>query len=135
MLLCGCGAASGLIKRLVPCPSATEAPQVLYPIDDASGVPDGNFTLIVAYPVNPSSLWAPPTFVASGGTQVSGGGYVAAPSPLPSPMATPGIPESTMYGVAVPALQSKTTYSVVLNANLNIASCASAITVGSFSTQ
>lgn len=133
-LLTGCNGAASLIRSAITCPSAPP-PQVLYPMSGATGVPDGAFTMVVAYPLNPSTLWNPPQFVAAGGSSsISGGSYGAAPNPLPSPIATPGSLGDQKFGVAVPPLQSGTKYSIAFKES-GFANCSASSQAGSFTTK
>lgn len=135
IVLAGCNAAGSLIRSVVACPSAAP-PQLLYPMNGAAAVPDGSFTMVVAYPLNPSALWSPPQFVANGSASgISGGAYGAAPNPLPSPIATPSGLGNQNFGVAVPALQSGTMYEVVFKENGGVTNCNSSNQAGSFTTK
>ena len=81
---------------------------MLYPEDGASGVPDGNFPLVLSYKFFGNSL----ALEVGGSIAVPSLMPTPVPSPLPSPAATP-LPIFTPAAYAVPQLQSATTYSVV----------------------
>jgi hypothetical protein len=121
----------------VPCPLDAGAvaipapPDMLYPMPNATGVPDGNFTLVAGY-----GNFAPPTpklVPVNGGAAVSGGAWGPAPTPLPSPAATPRFSGETLYGSAIPALSAHTNYNVEVT--VGTPPCQTTETAGSFTTQ
>ncbi|MFN2450285.1 MAG: hypothetical protein ABR508_10960 [Candidatus Baltobacteraceae bacterium] len=99
---------------------------MLYPIPGASNVPDGDFTMVTAY--------------ATSLTLTAGAQIVvlpppgSAPSPLPSPMATPFIQGEPLQGEAVPSLQSHTSYAVTDQRGTR-SNCNPPTNIGSFTTQ
>lgn len=133
---CGGGSASSG-PTPVPCPLAAGAyaipapPDLLYPIPDATAVPDGNFTLVVGY----GTATPPPAQLvpANGGTTVIGGAWGPPPVPLPSPAATPRSSSETLYGAQVPVLAAHTSYNVQVT--VGNPPCQTTETAGSFTTQ
>ena len=133
---CG-GASSPSSPSPVPCPLAAGAyaipapPDLLYPIPGATGVPDGNFTLVVGYSTTPPALQL---VTGSGGIPtLSSNAWGPAPSPLPSPAATPRSSSETLYGLSVPGLAAHTTYTAQVT--FGSPPCQSTETAGSFTTQ
>jgi hypothetical protein len=105
---------------------------MLYPINGATNVPDGNFTLVLAFSYG-SSISLTPSNGGSAVTNITAN--AAVPTPLPSPAATPD-PLHTPYGYGIPALQSGTPYTLVANFTSIDTSCApSQFTIGSFTTR
>ncbi len=100
----------------------TIPPALVYPIPGATGVPDGNFTLVAAY-------------VPPGGTiALSSGAALAAaavPSPLPSPYASPAPNATAMSGFAVGALAPSTSFTVALSVP---GACPATVQLGQFTT-
>lgn len=99
---CGGGGTSPSSNSNGICVTAVQAPSLVYPMNGATGVQDGNFTLVLSRAASPVSL-------ATGGTTVVGLASAPVPNPLPSPAASPS---STDAGYAVPSLQAATTYQV-----------------------
>ncbi len=99
---CG-GAATPRSQEQVICGLAPPAPSLVYPIDGAVNVPDGNFTLLLTSSATPVSL------LVANATVFADLPPTTIPSPLPSPAAT----ASPHAGYAVPKLQPSTTYEVV----------------------
>ena len=108
-LLAGCGGGGAVASlQKVQCVNTAmlpPPPEMLYPMDNATGVPDGNFTLVLSEPYG-------------NGVYLSGGSganislaTTTVPSPLPSPSAT-APPSSTPAGYAVGALAAHTTYTM-----------------------
>jgi hypothetical protein len=96
---CGGGDPPG---QNVICVTSVAPDPVLYPTSGATGVPDGNFSLVLG--------WSEPTVsLAINGTVVVPD-LPAASLPSPSPSATYP-PNAVAY--AVPSLQTKTTYQVI----------------------
>jgi len=121
----------------VPCPLAAGAnaipapPDLLYPVANATAVPDGNFTMVAGY----GSI-APPVaqlVPGGGGATVTAGAWGPPPSPLPSPAATPRFPMETLYGAAIPPLAARTAYTVQVT--VGTPPCQTTETAGSFTTQ
>lgn len=136
-LLTSCsGASSSSGPKPVPCPlGAAQAvpapPDLLYPMPNASGVPDGNFTLVAGY----GTFTPPPIEIvpANGGAAIAGAAWGPPPSPLPSPAATPRSSSETLYASAIPALAPHTTYNAQVT--FGSAPCQTTETAGSFTTQ
>ena len=132
---CGGGAPSSGATPIPVCPAGANAvpapPDLLYPMPNATGVPDGNFTLVVGYgPVAPPA----PQLVPTGfGGYVAGGSWGAPPSPMPSPAATPRSSSETLYGSAIPALASNTAYT--LQVTFGNPPCQTTESAGSFTTR
>jgi hypothetical protein len=94
----------------IACPAlALEAPQQLYPIPGATGVPTTAGYLVVSGSV-PSTVVV--DLVPQSGAPLALGLLRAAPSPLPSPAATPNDPTAPLHSAPYPALMPATTYSV-----------------------
>lgn len=132
--LCACGGGTATPHPTpAPCPEfpIPAPPDLLYPMPNATGVPDGNFTLVVGYGTFPP----PPAEIApaNGGTAVAAGAWSAPPSPMPSPAATPRSSSETLYGAPVPALASHTTFEV--DVTVGTPPCQQTETAGSFTTQ
>lgn len=75
---------------------------LIYPAPNATGVPDGSFTLVLGAPVQT-------------GLRLNGAGpltSVAVPNPLPTPYATPSPTPSEYSGYAVGPLSAATTYTL-----------------------
>lgn len=121
----------------VPCPlaagtSAVPAPpDLLYPMPGATGVPDGNFTLVAGYSIRPPAVQL---VTASGGIPAfSSNAWGPPPSPMPSPAATPRSSSEVLYGLAVPVLAARTTYNV--DVTFGTPPCQTTESAGSFTTQ
>ena len=129
-LLAGCGGAVASVRQ-AECgmyPPLPSPPVMLYPIANATGVPDGNFTLVL------SSTYGDGVFLRSSGNANLSLSTAAVPSPLPSPNASPP-PGSTTAGFAVGTLAAHTTYTVAATFT-QPAGCPNITgTVGSFTTQ
>jgi hypothetical protein len=96
-----------------------------YPAPNATGVPDGNFSIGVTYQNGDiASQWSPPAVTASAAPTVNGGPYTIVP--------TPGVYE---YTTAVGALRPNTTYTVQVVNPPQGGRCSSTATLGSFTTQ
>ena len=129
-LLAGCGGAVASVRQaecggyaILPVP-----PTMMYPIANATGVPDGNFTLVL------SSTYGDGVFLSSNGNANLSLATAAVPGPLPSPSAT-APPGSTPAGFAVGTLAAHTTYTVAATFT-QPAGCPNITgTVGSFTTQ
>jgi hypothetical protein len=101
---CG-GTPSGCPTPLPGSQAAPLPPELFYPEPGATNVPDGNLTMVVAF--------ATSLTLTAGAQLIALPSPGPAPSPLPSPMASPPFAnDALLQGVAVPALQSHTTYSV-----------------------
>lgn len=110
LLLCSTACAGGTPKAALNC-AVPSAPTMIYPANNATGVSDRNFTLLLAFTSNPSN-WTVPS--------IEGGGSFLAtsPAPLPSPLPTPnsGVPTgATLQAVSVGVLQAATQYNVVVS--------------------
>jgi hypothetical protein len=108
---------------MVPAP-----PRLVYPMPGATGVPDGNFTMVVSFkPVLPITL--------VGNTAVVGPLVPAmVPNPLPTPLATPR-PAGHQAAYAVGPLAPATTYTLTMNVPANQHCPAKVETGGSFTTR
>lgn len=90
---CGGGAATTPVPNIL-CVTAPAPPTLVYPRDNSTNIPDGNFTLVLSYAVTPVSI------------ENSAGVTVA--SNLPRAQSTSGA------GYAVPALAGATAYHVIV---------------------
>jgi hypothetical protein len=130
--LAGCNGSSSGSGQPVACNLLIPlSPKMIYPIPGATGVPDGQFTLVVSF--------APPGSItlASGATTLGPLASAPVPSPLPTPNATPSPSSAQTYaGFAVSgALSSAATYTVT-DTMPAVANCpATSQTIGSFTTQ
>jgi hypothetical protein len=104
---------------------------LLYPMPNATGVPDGNFTLVVGY--GSAAPPVPQLVPVNGGAAVNGGAWGPAPTPLPSPAATPRSAGETLYGSAIAALSAHTAYNVTVT--FGTPPCETTESAGSFTTQ
>lgn len=91
----------------VPCvePAFGRPPQILHPQNGATGVHDGNFTLVLSDGIGPYGI------VTTNESQILTLTAVPVPSPLPSPSAS-APPGALPAAYSVPALQVGTTYYV-----------------------
>uniref|UniRef100_E6Q2D5 Lipoprotein n=1 Tax=mine drainage metagenome TaxID=410659 RepID=E6Q2D5_9ZZZZ len=129
-LLAGCGGAVASVRQaecggyaILPVP-----PTMLYPVANATGVPDGNFTLVL------SSTYGDGLFLSSTGNANLTLATAAVPNPLPSPSAT-APPGATPAGFSVGPLAAHTTYTVAATFT-QPAGCPNVTgNVGSFTTQ
>ncbi len=121
----------------VPCPLGVGAdalplpPDLLYPMPGATGVPDGNFTLVVGYSVKPPAMQL--VTAGAGIPGLSSNAWGPPPSPMPSPAATPRSSSEVLYGLAVPALAAHTTYDAQVT--FGAPPCHATESAGSFTTQ
>lgn len=114
----------------IPCAVPLPPPAMLYPMNGATNVPDGNFTLVYAFIYGKSVSLVPATATLPVSVVPT-----AVPSPLPSPAATPE-PGHVPVAFAVPSLQSHTTYSVYsLFTPLDMSCTPASGLVGSFTTE
>jgi hypothetical protein len=122
----GCGN-----TREYGCPAlAFEGPQLLYPAPGATGVPTAAAALLLA---GSAPTGTSPQLVAAGQTLTLSFG--PAPSPLPSPRATPFSGNEPLEGAAYPTLSSKTTYALAY-ASVSDGSCVFPVGAqGSFTTK
>lgn len=125
----GCGGSQGTICPQIVLPG----PELVYPVNGATNVPDGNFSLVVAWG-NPS-----PDFL-SDATLYSLSSTVnlqlgAAPNPVPTPALSPLPPAASMLGANVPALAPNTSYNFQVTTN-EPGACGGVrrSTIGSFTT-
>lgn len=131
MLTAGCG--GGAAPQHFPCPAGIPGsnivpapPDLVYPAPGSSGIPDGNFTAVVAYGVQP-----PGKLEISGAAVVYAGAWTSPPSPLPSPSAS-APPSDAFFGAPVPQLSAKTLYTVLYQVP---GPCNSPQQLGTFTTQ
>lgn len=96
-------------------------PELIYPMPGSTGVPDGNFTAVVAYARGTVTI---------GTTTLAA---TAAPSPVPSPYTTPLPNAAVLTGFPVGSLSAQTTYSIV--DAVGTSQCPDNVTLGSFTTQ
>jgi hypothetical protein len=127
--LCGCAASGAACPQSLPIAPAPLT--MIYPMNGATNVPDGNFTLVVAYTTTPPMQLT----ISGGSSSVTAGPWGPAPSPLPSPATSPPSGQQ-LFGASVGPLQSRTTYSAYYTQAL-IGPCATTeiLQVGSFTTQ
>jgi hypothetical protein len=137
-LVAGCGG-SGQTPSGVPCPQGIvgssdvpASPQLLYPIDGARSVPDGNFSLVFAFYAK-AEFHGASRRLQNSVSVVQASAYGTPPNPLPSPIATPRPNWNVYLGSSVPALLPNTTYSVT--ATTGTAPCSSQVTYGTFTTK
>ena len=127
---CGGSSPAVIAGCPTPVPGSGTGPapsQLLYPIPNATGVPDGNFSLVTFVATSVS--------LTAGATVIALGTPGPAPFPLPSPMASPYAGGGAMLqGEAAPALQTHTTYAV-LDQRGAAGVCNPPLTLGSFTTQ
>lgn len=132
-LLAACGGSTpneGGPIRVIRCPVPVPPPTMLYPMNGATNVPDGNFTLVYAFIYGTSVSLVPATATLPVAVV-----RTAVPSPLPSPAATPE-PGHAPVAFAVPPLQSHMTYKVYsLFTPLDTSCTPASGLVGSFTTQ
>ena len=107
MLLANCGGGVAAVRNLECQGYATlpALPEMQYPVNGATNLPDGNFTLVLA-------------FTSGEGLELTSSGAASialttatVPNPLPTPNATHP-PNSTPAGYAVGALAAHTLYTV-----------------------
>ena len=129
-LLAGCGGAVASVRQAecgaygtLPVP-----PEMLYPMANATGVPDGNFTLVL------SSTYGDGVYLSGGSGANIALATTTVPSPMPSPSAT-APPSSTPAGYAVGALAAHTTYTVDATFTQPAGCPNISGTVGAFTTQ
>lgn len=104
----------------VTCPDVIPAsPTMVSPTNGATGVADGNFSLVLTSSAYAIEVKAP------------GGATVALPAPSPAPSSSPAPSDETF---AVPALQPATTYAVVGLFDAGN-SCEITTSIGTFTTQ
>ena len=86
-------------------------PQLLYPRPGATAVPVDTSSAVVADASGTSGT--PGTYqLVTAALTVPLGPLTAPPSPLPSPIATPGPPFYLSFGLALPPLTAATTYTL-----------------------
>lgn len=119
--LCACSPpASGQICEAAVIPYEP----MIYPAPNATGVPDGNFTLVLAAPAQTALM-------------INGAGPLrsaAVPNPLPTPYSTPSPTPSEYSGYAVGPLAAATTYTVTESGGAGTA-CPYTQTFGQFTTR
>jgi hypothetical protein len=89
----------------------------VYPANNATGIPDGNFQLAVTYSENPGVAFTTPVLTASGATSVTGGPWTAG--------------NSSQWTSAIPALAAHTAYAITVTNP----QCSQTFTLGTFTTQ
>ena len=97
---------------------------MVYPAPNATGVPDGNFTLVLGGPVQTKLM-------------LNGAGPLAAaavPNPLPTPNASPSPVPSEYSGYTVGPLAAATTYTITETIADGTA-CQATETFGQFTTR
>jgi hypothetical protein len=98
---------------------------MIYPMPNATNVPDGNFSMAFTYPNGDiAAQWSPPSVTSSTAPTVTGGPYTIVP--------TPAVYEFTS---AMATLQSGTAYSVHVVTPPQGGHCSTTATLGSFTTQ
>ena len=129
-LLAGCGGAIASVRQAECAAVGTlpVPPTMLYPIANATGVPDGNFTLVL------SSTYGDGVYLTSSGSANLNLATTTVPSPLPSPSAT-APPGATPAGFTVGALAAHTTYTVAATFTQPAGCPNISGMVGSFTTQ
>lgn len=115
LLLAGCG--GGAVGSTLQACTSVSPPTLVYPAQNATGVPDGNFQLIVSYASNPEASFNVPTLNVTGAGSVNGGAWTAG--------------SAGQWTSAIAALSSATTYKVTVTNS----ACAQTYTLGSFTTQ
>lgn len=93
-------------------------PKLAYPASGASGVPDGNFQLVVSYSNNPGQAFTPPALSAAGASSVTGSAWSAGSS-------------GSQWVSNIPALAAATAYTV----RVTNSSCNQTYTLGTFTTK
>ncbi len=97
---------------------------MVYPAPNATGVSDGNFTLVLGGPVQTGLMLEGVGLLAS----------AAVPNPLPTPYATPSPTPSQYSGYAVGPLAAATTYTITETLAAGTP-CQSTETFGKFTTR
>jgi hypothetical protein len=115
LLVAGCGGGA-VGSTLQACTSVTP-PALVYPAQNATGVPDGNFQLIVSYGSNPGGAFNVPSLTVNGAGAVNGGAWTAG--------------SAGQWTSLIPALSAATTYKVTVTNS----ACGQTYTLGSFTTQ
>ena len=126
--LAACGGSS--VRQPLICPEIAfpAPPKMLYPAPGATGVPAGNFPLVLSFRYGTET-----SLQSSGAPAVANLQPAPLPSPLPSPAATPG-PFASPVAYAVPSLQSAAAYAVI--ASFSPGPCAPGqVTIGNFTTR
>lgn len=103
---------------------------MVYPVAGATAVPDAPRSIVVAFGAQ-FGTWR--LDLVRGGSTTAGGVLGSAPSPIPTPSATPPFSNPIYYGVTVPQLHANTTYSVRLTDTT--LQCLQPSTIGSFTTR
>jgi hypothetical protein len=118
--LVDCSGGTSSSNPSLPClPPA--APQLIYPAPGATGVPDGNFTMVLTYFQG---------VTLNGGASVEGPfSQAALPSPLPTPYASPLPSGYPLAGYVVGALAPATTYTVT-ETSTGTGACAGVVLTG-----
>ncbi len=128
-IVAACGGGTGTPHQTCVALPVPAPPPMIYPQPGATGVPDGNFVMVLAF------SYAQATSLMNGSNSVGPLAPTAVPSPLPSGAGTP-FPEATPAAYSVPALQHATTYTVSASFAVQTAGCPSQeIDVGAFTTK
>jgi hypothetical protein len=106
--------------------------QLLYPIPNATGVPTAAASLVFNGGLDDGFLVV---LTPASGAALALGTFVAAPSPLPSPMATPQAAGGTLVSTPYTQLASATTYTVSYRLPESGACGDDSQTAGRFTTQ
>jgi hypothetical protein len=114
------------------CPAIEQvAPQLVYPSQNAAGVPTAAGYIVVNAPVAGADVTLVPYPI---GATLNLGPLVANPSPIPMPTSTAAT-NGELFGVLHPALASQTTYSVNYVSTTNGRCSTVPGSSGSFTTQ
>lgn len=115
LLLAGCG--GGAVGSTLQGCTSVSPPVLVYPAQNATGVPNGGFQLIVSYASNPGGAFGVPSLSVSGAGSTNGGPWSAG--------------SSGQWTSAIPPLAAATAYTITVT---NTA-CVKTYTLGSFTTQ
>jgi len=113
-------------------------PQLIYPVPGYAHVPDNATFIVVAYPAAPQ-LAQTITLTPHTGATLSLGPLGAAPKEIPTPRAKVLPGQGPEYGVTLPQLRPKMSYTVAYRYAVTANACGQSTTVtqfmGSFATQ
>lgn len=133
LALAGCAAGASTPSGCTQTPEPPY-PQLLYPMDGATGVSTPTQTVVLAFTGDPAVYGSPGLSVSS----ATVGPLQAPPSPLPSPMVSPP-PGTTVLAASVGSLQPHTQYAVFYQSNAVCvppgAGTRALHSIGSFTTQ
>ena len=128
--------ASNLLCNPVPLKSVA-IPQLIYPVPGYAKVPDNTTFIVVAYPAAPS-LAQTITLTPHNGAAISLGPLGAAPKVIPTPHAKVLPGQGAEYGVSLPQLQPKMSYTVAYRYAVTANACGQSTTttqlMGTFAT-